>query len=163
MVLELAREYFEPGGNHLHPGGEKKEKEMQPKPEPRSTLWDNFFYKMPISSNGIKLSYLFCWLSWFLNCNSNHLLEYFNVLKIISKQTKTHAFLTSYNHFVYEFTSHTNVFYLDGQFFKNILNFSQAQDFKLSYKHICTDFFFFTFSVLVLLLVNFQIISYFAV
>lgn len=99
----------------------KKEKEMQPKPEPWSTLQDNFFYKMPISSNGIKLSYLFCWLSWFLNCNSNHLLEYFNVLKIISKQTKTHAFLTSYNHFVYEFTSHTNLFYLDSQFFKNIL------------------------------------------
>ena len=61
MVLELAREYFEPGGNDLHPEEKKKkEKEMQPKPEPRSTLQDNFFYKMPISSNGIKLSYLFC-------------------------------------------------------------------------------------------------------
>lgn len=41
--------------------------------------------------------------------------------------------------------------------------FSQAQDFKLLYKRICTDFFFFlTFSVLVLLLVHFQIILHFA-
>ena len=40
--------------------------------------------------------------------------------------------------------------------------FLQAQDLKLSYKHICTDFFLFIFSVLVLLLVNFQIISFFA-
>lgn len=140
MVLELAREYFEPGGNHLHPEEEKKkkEKEMQPKPEPRSTLQDNFFYKMPISSNGIKLSYLFCWFSWFLNCNSNHLLEYFNVLKIISKQTKTHAFLTSYNHFVYEFTSHTNLFYLDTSFskiFSKILTSPRFETFVQTYLH----------------------------
>lgn len=60
MVLELARECFEPGGKDLHSEGEKGEKEMQPKPEPPSTLQDNFFYKMPISSNGIELSYLFC-------------------------------------------------------------------------------------------------------
>lgn len=60
MVLELAREHFEPGGNHRHPGGKKGGKEMQPEPEPPSTLQDNLFYKMPISSNGIKLSYLFC-------------------------------------------------------------------------------------------------------
>lgn len=36
-------------------------------------------------------------------------------------KTKTHVFLTSYNHSVYEFASQTNMFYLDGQFLKNIL------------------------------------------
>lgn len=60
MVLELARECFEPGGKDLYPGGKKGEKEMQPEPEAPSTLQDNFFYKMPIASNGIELSYLFC-------------------------------------------------------------------------------------------------------
>lgn len=33
MVLELARECFEPGGKDLHPGGEKGEREKQPEPE----------------------------------------------------------------------------------------------------------------------------------
>lgn len=165
MVLELAREFFEPGGNHLHPGGKKKKKRCNW--SQNHHLQDNFFYKMPISSNGIKLSYLFCWLSWFLNWNSKHLLEYFNVLKIISKQTKTHAFRTSYNHFVYEFASQTNLFYLDVQCFKNILQSSH----KYQILKCCTNIFELiphpppthTFSVLVLLLVNFKIISCFAV
>lgn len=133
---------------------------MQPESETPSTLQDNFFYKMPITSHGITLSYLFCQLSCLLNCNSNHSLESFNVLKIIWKQTKTHAFLTLYNHFVYEFASQTNLFYLDGQCCKNILQSSH----KPKILNFCINIFVWifpsTFSVLVLPLVNFQIISY---
>ena len=84
------------------------------------------------------------------------------MLKIISRQTKTHAFLTSYNHFVYEFASQTNLLYLDGQSFKNILQKSH----RPKILNFCTNIFvliFFTFSVPLLLLVHFQIISYFEV
>jgi len=38
MVLELAREYFEPGGNHLHPEEKKKKKKKRCNPSQNHDL-----------------------------------------------------------------------------------------------------------------------------